>query len=92
MSGRARGGNGSLEPVPPEHKPAPTRTCLLVPGVRFTSPSGHLTDPSAAHGTADKATGDYVRHGTTSLFAGAGGRHRQGQRRLLPAAHPHGAL
>ena len=37
-------------------------------------------------GLPEKATHDYVRHGTTTLFAALGGRDREGHRRLLPAA------
>ena len=37
-------------------------------------------------GLPEKATHDYLRHGTTTLFAALGGRHREGDRRLLPAA------
>ena len=37
-------------------------------------------------GLPEKATHDYVRHGTTTLFAALGGRDRQGHRRLLRAA------
>ena len=41
-------------------------------------------------GMPEKQTHDYVRHGTTTLFAALGGRDRQGHRRLLPAAPQRG--
>ena len=39
-------------------------------------------------GLPEKQTHDYVRHGTTTLFAALGGRDRKGHRRLPPPAHP----
>jgi transposase len=35
-------------------------------------------------GIPEKRSHDYIRHGTTTLFAALGDRHRQGHRRLLP--------
>ena len=37
-------------------------------------------------GIPEKRSHDYIRHGTTSAVRRAGGRHRQGDRRLLPPA------
>ena len=38
-------------------------------------------------GLPEKATHDYVRHGTTTLFAALESRHREGDRRLPSSAH-----
>ena len=41
-------------------------------------------------GIPEKRSHDYIRHGTTSAVRRAGGRHRQGDRRLLPPAPARG--
>src|SRR5436190_12486412 len=41
-------------------------------------------------GIPEKRSHDYIRHGTTALFAALEARHRQGDRRLLPPAPARG--